>query len=226
VGKEGYHGPGEFYYGGFMGVSLLNSANWSFKSIIGDGINEHVTAKNVETDPSLVGGVKAGYFLDSIPYLGFEGAGSVSNNYRPRQQVTVKPALSGFPTFTEEQSNLIWIMAFHIVGRYGFLPDKDVPFGRLQPYIGIGPAVGVLYFHNDSAKNLGMDGLAGVRYMVTKNIGAFVEFDYLKQWDAQLGVQHLTSNWVRYVSGPEDAGKSVHFDVDNKRIVCGVEYHF
>ncbi len=231
VGKEGYHGPGEFYFGGFLGASLLNNADWSFLPIqppTGQPFN--AVAKNVATDPSLVGGVKAGYFLDSIPYLGFEGQGSVTNNYRPRQQVTVKPLISPYPVFTEEQSNLIWIMALHIVGRYGFLPDKDVPFGRLQPYIGIGPAVGVLYFHNDSAKNLGMDGLAGLRYMVTKNIGAFVEFDYLKQWNAQLGVQHLTSNWMRYIcAGPpfgSGEGKSVHFDVDNQRLVCGVEYHF
>ncbi len=229
LGREGYHGPGEFYFGGFLGASLVNTANWSFQTIEPpSGPRFNTTAKNVQTDPSLVGGVKAGYFLDSIPYLGFEGAGSVTNNYRPRQQVTVKPPISPYPVFTQEQSNLIWIMAFHIVGRYGFFPDpdKDIPFGRLQPYIGLGPAVGVLYFQNDSAKNFGMDGLAGVRYMFTRNIAAYVEFDYLKQWDVQLGVQHLTSNWVRYVSGPEDNAKSVHFDVDNQRIVAGLEYHF
>jgi opacity protein-like surface antigen len=232
-GMLGYRGPGEFYFGGFMGVSLVNTANWSFEPITINPLsginnqNENVTAKNVKTDPSLVGGVKAGYFLDSIPYLGFEGAGSVTNNYRPRQLVAVKPTLSTNGALTQEQTNLIWIMAFHIVGRYGFLPDKDVPFGRLQPYIGIGPAVGVLYFQNDSAKNFGMDGLAGLRYMVTKYIGAFVEFDYLKEWDAQLGDQFITINGIRYVAnGTKSNGKTVHFDVDNQRIVCGLEYHF
>ena len=206
VGREGYHGPGEFYFGGFAGVSLVNTANWSFQPIGGflaPGSNifitENATAKNVKTDPGSVGGVKAGYFLDSIPYLGFEGEGSIASNYRPRQVVSTKPPLSQFAVVTEEQGNLIWIMAFHIVGRYGFFPDpdKDIPFGRLQPYIGIGPAVGVLYFENDSAKNFGLDGIAGLSYMITKNIGAFIEFDYIKQWDAILGVQYLTTDCMR-----------------------------
>jgi len=233
LGREGYCGPGEFYFGGFLGASFVNTANWSFEPLELNPYtgmkNENVTAKNVKTDPGLVGGIKAGYFLDSIPYLGFEGEGSIASNNRPRQQVTVKPPISGFPVFTQEQGNRIWIMAFNIVGRYGFLPDpdKDIPFGRLQPYIGIGPAVGVLYFQNDSAKNFGLNVEAGLRYMITKNIGTFLEFDYLKQWDVQLGDQILTSNGLRYVAnGEKSNGKTVHFDFDNQKIVAGLEYHF
>ncbi len=227
VGKLGYHGPGEFYFGGFLGASLVNNANWSFEPIRSPiGLETQTAAKNVKTDPGLAGGLKVGYFLDSIPYLGFEGEGSLASNYRPRQQVTVKPPISNGPVFTEEQGNLIWSTAFHIVGRYGFLPNKDVPFGRLQPYIGIGPDVTVLYFQNDSAKNFGLDGEAGLRYMFTKNIGAFVEFKYIKQWDVQLGEQHLTSSYQRFVTGGENDGKNVHFDFDNQKIVCGLEYHF
>ena len=95
LGREGYRGPGEFYFGGFLGASLVNTTNWSFEPIeFPSGPLVQTTAKNVQTDPGLVGGVKVGYFLDSIPYLGFEGEGSIASNYRPRQQVTVKPALS------------------------------------------------------------------------------------------------------------------------------------
>jgi opacity protein-like surface antigen len=229
VGKEGYHGPGEFYFGGFMGGSLVNSANWSFEPIHNPvtGVETQTAEKNVKTDPGLTGGVKVGYFLDCIPYLGFEGEGTIASNYRPEQEVIFKPAISGFPVTTQAQGNLIWTMAFHFVGRYGFLPDKDVPFGRLQPYIGIGPDVGVLYFQNDSAKNFGLDGEAGVRYMVTKNIGAFVEFKYVKQWDVQLGDQFVTSGGIRYlVASQYGEGKNVHFDFDNQKIVAGLEYHF
>ena len=226
-GKLGYRGPGEFYYGAFAGVSLVNSANWSFEPIASPFGNETQTAaKNVKTDPGPAGGVKVGYFLDSIPYLGFEGEGSIASNNRPQQQVSVKPPISPYPTYTEAQGSLIWTMALHIVGRYGFFPDKEVPFGRLQPYVGIGPGVAVLYFQNDSAKNFSLDTEVGLRYMLTKNVGAFVEFKYIKQWDVQLGVQHLTSNGQSFVSGGAGDGKNVHFDFDNQKIVCGLEYHF
>jgi len=229
VGMLGYHGPGEFYFGGFLGASFVNTANWSWEPIRSPSFLETQTAaKNVKTDPGPAGGLKVGYFFDRIPYLGLEGEGSLASNYRPRQQVAVKPPISNAPVFTEEQGNLIWSMAFHIVCRYGFLPDpdKDVPFGRLQPYIGIGPDVTVLYFQNDSCKNFGLDGEVGLRYMFTKNIAAFVEFKYIKQWDVQLGVQHLTSNGQRFITGGEGEGKNVHFDFDNQKIVCGAEYHF
>src|SRR5208337_1664091 len=120
-GMIGYRGPGEFYFGGFLGASLVNTANWSFDPIQSpSGTFVQTAAKNVKTDPGLVGGIKVGYFLDRVPYLGFEGEGSIASNYRPGQRVTMKPAISGFPVDTQAQGNLIWIMAFHIVGRYGF----------------------------------------------------------------------------------------------------------
>ncbi len=220
VGKLGYHGPGEFYIGAFAGVSLVNSANWSFEPITSPlGLDTQTAAKNVKTDPGPAFGVKAGYFFDRIPYLGIESEGSIASNYRPRQQVTVKPPISNAPVYTEEQGSLFWTMALHIIGRYGFFPTKDVPFGRLQPYIGIGPGVGVIYFQNDSCKNFSLDTEVGLRYMFTKNIAAIIEFKYVKQWDVQLGVQHLTSNGQRFITGGYGEGKNVHFDFDNQKIV-------
>jgi opacity protein-like surface antigen len=182
--------------------------------------------KNVRTDPGPVRGLKVGYFFDSIPYLSLEGEGSIASNYRPRQQVTVKPPISNYPVYAEEQGNLIWTMTLHIMGRYGFLRDKEVPFGRLQPYAGIGPGLAMLYFQNDSCKNFSLDGEAGVRYYFTPKIVALVEFKYFKQWDVELGVQHLTSGGRRWVPGSEGEGKNVHFDFDNQKIVYGLGYHF
>jgi opacity protein-like surface antigen len=229
--KLGYKGPGEFYYGGFLGVSFVSTADWFMNPLTINNFTQQtalVSVRNVKTDPGPVFGVKVGYFFDTIPYLGLEGEGSIASNNRPRQQVTMKPPVFPNPSFTEQQGSLFWTMALHIVGRYGFLQDQEVPFGRLQPYVGIGPGLGCLYFQNDSAKNFGLDMEVGVRYYFTKNIVALLEFKYVKQWADEMETQHIISGGNRFTAdnAPPPNEKATHFNFDNQKIVCGLEYHF
>jgi len=114
------------------------------------------------------------------------------------------------------QSLLVWTMALHLVGRYGFLPDQEVPFGRLQPYVGIGPGLVVLYAEADSAKNFGLELEAGLRYMFTKHLGGFVEYKFSKQWAVELESQSL-------VNLP---ASTATFDFARHQVVAGLAYHF
>ena len=109
-----------------------------------------------KTDPSIIGGVKlgtwfvhdgfAGYsgFPDWMKYFGFYTDFSYQSLEMPTQRLTGfnffnpgasevagNPQLSGHAT--------TWASMF--AGRYGFFPDSEVPFGRLQPYVAVGPAV-------------------------------------------------------------------------------------
>jgi opacity protein-like surface antigen len=95
---------------------------------------------------------------------------------------------TGFNDFKSEGTVATW--AFMFAARYGFFPDSDVPFGRLQPYVAVGPAVmfstqqprfgTYTPFTPGSASStdiaLAVD--AGLRYMCLKNVSVDLSFKY------------------------------------------------
>lgn len=218
---------GEFYAGGFLGAAftpnqdLRYSDGFSLNSGLTRTPEGSATLFGNKFNTSLTGGVKLGYFFHSIPYLGLEGESSVNNSYVNRRTLSTSRNIRGFNQAAVPNDFWInWTTALHIVGRYGFFRDKEVPFGRLQPYVGIGPAVIVLYEEVDSAKNLAIDVMAGVRYMFTKHISAFVEYKYNHQWDVE-----IQSHPFYLPNGDEGRG-TAHLDFDCHKVVLGMAYHW
>jgi opacity protein-like surface antigen len=154
-------------------------------------------------EPYVVGGLKLGYWFtpygtyaiggmpDWMKYFGFytdfsyqklnlgDQSGSIIVN-------GVKVADARFDT---NGSMVTW--AFMFAARYGFLPDSEVPFGRLQPYLAVGPAlffinqdptvnVGNLGFSPASkdATNVGVAVETGLRYFFNKAISVEASFKY------------------------------------------------
>jgi opacity protein-like surface antigen len=73
-----------------------------------------------------------------------------------------------------EGSDMTW--SFMLMAHYPFLPDSEVPEGRLNPYIAVGP--GILFSTIDVGKgwggassvNIALVAEAGVRFMCLKNV--------------------------------------------------------
>ena len=128
------------------------------------------TAKNIFYQPGVLGGLKFGRYFDSLPWFGIEGETSLSRNNIRGNQGRISPPLPGGPNnlFGGSDWFIDWTMQMSFMARHGFLKDKEVTFGRLQPYVGIGPGWEVVYATHDSAKNYAIEAQAGVRYMVTE----------------------------------------------------------
>jgi opacity protein-like surface antigen len=221
-GRLGYKGPGEFFISGFFGGAFVTNDEWVYD--VGPpniAARQNITARKMTIDPGVLGGIKLGYFLDSIPCFGVEAEGSIGNHPQPSQTVALHPPLAGATAGRGPgQTLLVCTMALHLVGRYGFLPDQEVPFGRLQPYVGIGPGLVMLYGEADSAKNFSLEVEAGLRYMFTKHLGGFLEYKFSKQWSVELEAQQLFYNNTVAVS------RKAVFDFDRHQGVVGLSYHF
>jgi opacity protein-like surface antigen len=219
-------GPGGFYFGGYMGASIAHSDDWKFDNLEFPAGNNtgQIAFSTIKFSPSVVGGLKLGYYSHTLPWLGVEVESSF-NRQDIRQAAGTLSRPLGDPASDRADVAAarlyIWTMAFHFLGRYGFLPDKEVPFGRLQPYVGIGPGFVLMFSWRDAAKNFSLDAQAGVRYMLLRNLSMFAEYKFSHQWEVELQDQVLISQGL----GRTGKGTAT-FDFTNHKFVVGVTYHF
>lgn len=222
-GYEEKLGLGEWYLGAFSGLSYLPSADWKMSNNFGSTFQSR-TAKNIVYQPGILGGFKFGRFFDSYPWFGVEVETNFSRNNIRGNQGRISPPVPGGPT--EALGGADWFMTwdtqFSLLARFGFLKDKEIPFGRLQPYMGIGPGFEVIYGKVDSAKNFAIETQAGVRYMCTQNLGIFVEYKFSYQFD----VEYQNFLIAKRSDLTPTGGGTMTFDVPHHRFVVGVSYHF
>jgi opacity protein-like surface antigen len=217
----------EMYVEGYLGGTAAANMGQALtiKDIPGAGINGVTQDNHLQfpgtSDATVLGGLKlgtwfvkegfAGYsgYPDWMKYFGFYTDFSYqklelrSQSISGTTNITVPGAFSfAYPNagaFTSEGSIVTW--AFMFAGRYGFFPDSEVPFGRLQPYVAVGPAI---MFSSMSPKvntllvgppingfqdsnisggsqastNIALAVDAGIRIMALKNVSFDISFKY------------------------------------------------
>lgn len=225
-------GPGEWYLAAYTGLSYLPSADWKFadnfppplSTVTGlplGGSAQYAgrTAKNIQYQPGILGGIKFGRYLDAYPWFGWEMETSFSRNRIRGDQGRISPPVPGGPTNLMGGSDwfMIWALQTNLLARYGFLQDKEVTFGRLQPYVGIGPGLEIIYRRWDSSKNLAIETMAGVRYMLNPKIAVFGEYKFSYQFAAE---------YQEFRAAKYGRGGTMTSDVPLHRFVIGVSYHF
>ncbi len=195
----------EIYVGAYFGGNFVGNSDPNFEcyryALTPYGYNprgrshvaENRTAKNVGVDPAIIFGGKVGYWFTKESFFGLKCPNWLKHlgleldvNYHrfdwPEQTITISQTNKEY-VLKNYGSALTAALLFMF--RYGFLPDSEVPFGRLQPYIGLGPMV----FVTNTKLNIGRDfkstegklGFAletGIRYLLWKHISINCAFKY------------------------------------------------
>ena len=153
------------------------------------------TDRSFEEPPNI--GARAGYFFEGLPWLGvgleyfhFKMIGEVGAS-RPitgtRRGAAIDatlPVNAIVQQFTI--SNGVSYLSLDVLARYGFLADPEgYPRGRLQLYAGggVGPVItyalttidGVGSRSGYELGGVGVQGFAGIRFMLLRHVGVFVE---------------------------------------------------
>lgn len=230
----------EFYVGAYLGPSFASSIDPSFDFFADTPGEKFVfatrTARGVSVDTALLVGGKIGYWFTRksvfglqmpswLKYFGLEMDIGYQKLNWPRQEVTIEPI--NRREVLEMDGNALTV-SFLFLARYGFYRDADVPVGRLQPYIGIGPVV----FVSSSVLNIGEDfrstevdlGLAvetGLRYMILPKVSLNAAFRY-----------RYLPNHVSVDDSIFDLGRPTRVYIEMRSdynlfdLMFGVAYHF
>jgi len=158
--------------------------------------------------PYVIGGLKLGTWFvkegflgynypDWMKYLGFYLDFSYHRldlkNENFNTKVYVGGVFSNNNVTDFKSEGTVATLAFMFAARYGFFPDSEVPFGRLQPYLAVGPAImfstqqpslnfmtagGDASAGSRGSTDIALAVDAGLRYMALKNVSIDASFKY------------------------------------------------
>jgi hypothetical protein len=216
----------EMYVEGYLGAAWSDSIGQNFteKELAGGTPAGDINAFRMKwgghTDVTVIGGGKIGTWFvkegtlgfgypEWMKYLGFYTDLSFQRLYTPNQRISGIVRDIGPTSGADSGEGLIGSMktdgtvvtwAFMFAARYGFFKDSEVPFGRLQPYLAVGPAImfssmkpkfaafggpevntpmhAALTPNQQGSTDIALAADAGIRFMALKNVSFDISFKY------------------------------------------------
>ncbi len=179
-----------------LDIDIFGGVSWTKSTDVAvDGIdNTHVSLKgvfsNVELDPGYTVGLRFGYWLESLPFLGFGLDGFYFSLPVPSQivpsTVNVTGKIFNKPISTTS-SGFVHLPSFDLPSagfspqlmlRWPLMTSIDLPKGRFQPYIGVGPAWAITIDTDKAALILGGLVRGGVSFQLFSHLSLFAEYRY------------------------------------------------
>jgi len=235
------------WVGGEIGANFIGNSDFDVDARVGN-IPVTATAGNVHFDnPQVIGGLTIGYdfvntgfggyaYPDWMKYFSFATDFTYNRMSIRSQQLRLSninvngnviqpfnvPVNVFLPGTRVDGYMAAWTFLF--MAHYGFLPDSEVPSGRLVPYVGVGPCI--LFSGITSLKQLGsasnvdiaLVAEGGLRFMALKNVSIDLAFRY----------RYAQPSAYEFATGALGVPASVNLSttVNSYSILTRVSYHF
>ena len=174
----------------FGGVSWTKSTDIAVSGIDNTGVRVSSVLSDVKLDPGFTVGGRLGYWFESLPFLGLGIEGFYFSLPVPAQTVASSSTFSGsifgrpISATTAGTARIPSVdlpsAAFspELMLRLPLFTSSDAPKGRLQPYIGGGPAWAITI--DTDKPDLVLGGLVrgGVSFLVFQHLALFAEYRY------------------------------------------------
>lgn len=203
----------------YLGAAVTESADLEITApAVAPGVT--IVFQDVEFDTSLEYGGRVGHWFEAVPVLGL---GLDLSHFEPdigRQDVTA--TVIGADTLARIDAS-ITILSVDVMLRWGFLATPELPRGRLQPYVTVGPAVVFSRIRDtttldpprqsDSDTSVGVKVGTGLAWQLHRAVAVFGEYRF-------------TRFSARFRVSDHGASETIDADVSTHHVVGGVSFRF
>ena len=179
-----------------LAIDIFGGVSWTKSTDVAvDGIdNTNVSVKGVfsgvELDPGFTVGLRLGYWFEFAPFLGLGLDGFYFSLPVPAQTIPTTVNVTGKifdKPISSTNSGQVRLPSFELPSagfspqlmlRWPLLTSDDLPKGRLQPYVGVGPAWAVTIDTDKAALILGGLVRGGVSFQLFRHLALFAEYRY------------------------------------------------
>jgi len=234
--------PGVVWGGMWVGVQAGLNYTPNANIVQKPYLAEQRTYENVKFDVNFLGGLTIGYdFINEgffgrtwpawMKYFSLVLDSTYENISFQHKWVTVAVLGNGFSTTYQRVSELspsgnisMLSLTPMIIGKYGFIPNAEIPFGRLQPYVGVGagivisnPVVSGLTTRVENKVDMSLVVESGLRYMLLRNVSLDAAFRY-RIIPSQFGNSYIAPGNTEKID--------LDFNPELYSAILRVSYHF
>jgi|SRR5690349_15125531 len=213
----------EFETGVYGGAALTNKTDKTEESSLGVTL----TSRDLKTDTQFTFGGRVGYWFDRFDYVGTGLDVFYFRAKAPSQTVPV--SISGCCAImaTDSFSIPVVAVAFDVLRlRLPLMRSEEFPHGRIQPYIGGGPAVFFSWAKapagfqpsdkTDVDAAIGYKVGGGLAIMLNKEVGLFAEYRYT----------HFTSSLTFQDNTPPASTETFKTTLNTNHAIVGLTVRF